>query len=254
MDTTILLKLLISAIAVSLFSFFRSLPSIETVEELFIYAYGTIDVSIIIWVIPVVMWLLPLLLLNFFLGDYVFNQLRQVATNIFTRTSKRDIWLLNQIFSLIIYVLFFQIALFITTFLLALIFGIPLGTLSDCIFILSQEFSLMTLGYIVSILLINILSLILDSVLSSALVLSGNLVFILSAGFLYKESILNDSIAKWFPFIQGVYGWKVSVFMGTEPFNLHLQNGVRFAAVYLLVAGLLVMLLGIWKIKKVDIY
>ena len=63
-----------------------------SLRELFLFVYGSIEPSSIKYISPLIMWMYPLFLLVFYLGDDIQNFYRTNAKYIFTRTQNRISW------------------------------------------------------------------------------------------------------------------------------------------------------------------
>ncbi|WP_223066070.1 hypothetical protein [Paenibacillus caui] len=253
-DISLLLKLLGWSLLLALLSVLRFYPSSASLEDLMISAYGTIDVYAVQTVIPVFMWILPFLVSNFNFGEHIAKQLDRHAVYLFTRTARRKSWLVKQAMYLSHYVIVFQLLLQGSTVLLGYISGLKAASLFTLWEVTIGITALLSLSGILLVLTINFLSLSLSAVVSSVLVLSYQLIALFTAGSLLRVSTAYYTQLKWMPLTQGVYGWQASIFTGTEKVKSYLGDGVRFAGCYMIVAIIVVLLIGLRKINRLDIY
>ncbi|OXM16589.1 DUF2705 family protein [Paenibacillus herberti] len=247
----ILLKLTIWGILLALFSVLRVHGSNQSLDDFISSAYGTINLSNVQNVIPVLIWMLPLLVLNFILGDYIDKQLNQHAVYIFTRTEKRKEWLTAQAISLFSYVIYFHILL--QVFLVTFGYVSGFRALSPITMWGNVVLGMITffLSNILAVFIINLLSLRMNTVPSAAFIIAYQSVVLYLSGIMLKNSSSSYDLIKWFPLTQGVQGWDGYAEMRVSEFSL---EGSLFALVYLVTALLIVYLIGLFVIQKRDFY
>lgn len=246
-------KMLLSSLLAAGFQFFRFYEPHMSMEQLMLQTYGIIYVREIKWGVPVMVWLIPLFLNIFFLGEYVLARLGQ-TTYIFTRTSNRVNWLLQQLFRLSGYVFCFHASLMIATGLFGLLWNLHIDSIRDVVVITVQQMVLLTLSCIVSITIVNVCTLAFHPVLSSTLVITLNVISLMISGALLHVSTDYDALVKWLPFTQSIYGWQMSMWHGMDHLSTVRYDLCGFAMLYLVGLGLIVVLVGMWRIHKMDIY
>lgn len=255
-------KLLMSGAGVALFFVLSNIRLAEayhykSLEYILIMSYGYLDINTIKYVIPVLFWMAPQIFLLYFLGDYISKNLSQNAVYIFTRTDQRKTWFIAKIITLFLYVLFYYTIQILVACFVGSVLGYEILNLNEGISLILGELALQVLLNYMIILLINVLSLQIDVIFSSVLVLVGN------ASCLFFSQFINEffngmvGIVKWMPFTQGILAWHADVaavagVQGLSSFQVS-DFSIGFSIVYMGVVSIVCILLGIRKIKKMDI-
>lgn len=244
-DIKLLLKLLLWGVSLAVFSFYRTLNYGFDLEGIIMESYGNINRESITWVIPLFIWLLPLLILNFYIGNHIHKQMGEHAVYIFTRTNKRIGWFLQQVTTVLIYILFFQIVVYATTLSLGVLYNLSPVNIPSFLVLILQIFIFSTLGLVVSILLVNVLSIIMNVIYSSSLIIALNFLFILIGGIWGRDT--NFNFTKWLPFTQNIVGWQSEDLLHIKMSDLY------FPFFYLATFLIVIVLFGCWRIKNQDI-
>ncbi|MDD3314628.1 MAG: DUF2705 family protein [Syntrophaceticus sp.] len=255
------LKLFLSGGLIAIFlgfyySQFAEMYQFKSLELMLILAYGNLYIEEIVFIVPVFLWMVPLIVIIFFLGDYIHRNFDQNAAYIFTRTARRSLWLIGQAVNLFLYILIyyiFQIAVFCVV---STVLGFSMFSWDVGIMLIVSELALLVLSNYMIVLLINVLSLFkLNSLFCVAITLTTNIVCIFLSAILYKFYTKNIAIIKWLPFTQGILTWHSGISSVADffPFNIP-HFSILFSIVYLIIICLLLLFCGVCKIEKMDIY
>lgn len=254
-------KLIITGVLVSLFYFFMNqkvvaLSADNSLEYLFLFSYGHVDLQGVQDLIPVFFWIAPQLILLYFLGNYISVHLEQNAVYIFTRTHQRSTWLLAKVFTLCLYVLIYYFIQFITLWIVASSFGFQMNDPQGGIPLILEEFTLLVLLNILILLMVNILSLKISSLLAYTIVTGGNIASLFFSYFL-NEYQVGVGLIKWFPFTQGILSWHSQI---PSSLTRHLPNlfylqdfSILFSTLYLVISSAILLVIGVKMLEKMDL-
>lgn len=262
MEFSMLRKLLVSGAGVALFLVLSNIRLAEayhykSLEYILILSFGYLDIDTIKYVIPVLFWMAPQIFLLYFLGDYISRNLSKNAVYIFTRTDQRKTWLIAKVITLFLYVLFYYTIQILVACFVGSTLGYEILNWKEGISLILGELVLQVLLNYMIILLINVLSLQIDVIFSSVLLLVGN------ASCLFFSQYINEffngmvGIVKWMPFTQGILAWHsdaaaVSDVQGLSSFQIP-DFSISLSIVYMGVVSIVCIFWGIRKIKKMDI-
>ena len=127
---SLLLKLLLAGALLSLFLglyHHQALVSfLHSLECLFFLSYGEVSITEIKFLFPLLLWLLPQVVLFYFIGSELGTDLERNAVYIFTRSQQRKEWLLAKSLTLFIYILVYFSVQFLVLWAFAAIQGIHL--------------------------------------------------------------------------------------------------------------------------------
>lgn len=221
-----------------------------------IYNFGYLDPYSIKFLIPVIIWLFPLLFLIHLVGNSIYNDSQKKLIYIFTRTDKRTKWFIRQTANLFLNVLFFFGIYFLSTIIVGLINKLGIYSTKDVLIIL-LVFLVLVLGSFLLLLLINLLSFYMKITYSYIVVLSIFIFLIMTTGMIFEFfSSFVDSI-KWLPtshFVMSWYDNNLLVEIQNELYINHIEGfNLKFVILYYLIFLLMIMFLSLRKINKADI-
>ena len=227
---------------------------IDSLEAIFIFSYNILGIADLLSRVHIfLLWFFPLLYVLYRFGTVVSNDLNHRGSMIFTRTTQRNRWFVNLSVNIWIAILVF----YGIQYLLMICMGLIVGYASTAIsfLIIFSQFILTTLFAYSLALLMNILSLSLDSIYSLFIVIFVNIGSILLTFFLLNlQSFSRYWIIKLFPTTQSMIifhtdDWLPQLYMlgyfGKFP--------VVSSFLYLIILILILNVLGIKKIKTMDI-
>lgn len=262
LETGVLQKLILSGASLALFFSLYHVRSLEimgcrSIQCLFVLSYGDLKIEAIKYVIPVIFWIAPQVVLIYVLGDNVASDLGRNSAYIFTRTDRRKQWLLAKMFNLFLYIFIYFAVQFVIVGLVGILSNLETENLIQGLTMILGEFILVLLLNYFIVLIINILSLKISVIYSSAIVLAGNLGTIFASAFLYEYSRKQVEIIKMMPFTQGIFLWHsdVSWFVRRmSGFVPHFSDyGIIFSMGYLLFLCVVSIIWGIYQIQRMDI-
>lgn len=254
LERKLLWTLAIWAVMIAILASVRFIDIQVNVTQLLVQTSGLLDVSEVKWMIPVLSWLLPSIVMQYYLGDYISSKLDRHAVYLFTRTSRRGRWFISEFYDIVQYILFFQLVEMAAVVCIGLMSGMNIGAKTALVTTGLEMYVLSALGMIVTVLCINVLSLCISSVISAVIVLLTNVVCILSAASLYDHFPGDSHFIRWIPFTQQVYGWQYGIYERTDKVDLSHPVSYMFAFVYLIGAVSVMLWAGLWMIQRKDIY
>lgn len=254
LEGKLLLALALWAVVIAVLVGIRSIHVRPDAELFLVQTLGILDVATISWIIPVLLWLLPMIVIQYYLGDYISRKLDNHAVYLFTRTSKRGQWFIGECYNVIKYILFFQLIEIAAVVSVGIVIGVHIEDKIPFVMTIFEIYVLSALGLMVSVLCVNVLSLFISSVISSIIVFLANVVCIMSAGYLYDNLPSHNNVVQWIPFTQNVYAWQYSIYSSTDEIDFSHPSGYIFALAYLIIAGSVILFSGLLIIKNKDIY
>ncbi|WP_054949330.1 DUF2705 family protein [Numidum massiliense] len=261
LEFAILRKLLIAATLLAVFfslynSRLATIHACDTIQCLFVLAYGDLNIEAIKYVIPVIFWLVPQIVLLYLLGDYITRDLEQHAVYIFTRTERRTSWLLAKLVNVWLFVCFYFAVLLLVTAVVGTIFGFRLAIGAPDIALIVYEYALLVLLNVMNLFLINLLSLKINVTFSTVSVLAVNIGCLFCAQWLYEFYPDRLAIVQWLPFTQGILSWHSSLLPTAhgELFPLHVPPlSPLFSIAYMLVICAVAIVIGNARFNKMDL-
>lgn len=258
---SLLLKLLLAGALLSLFLGLYHHQALgplfcTSLECLFFLSYGEVSITEIKFLFPLLLWLLPQVVLFYFIGNELGTDLERNAVYIFTRTQQRKEWLLAKSLTLFIYILVYFSVQFLVLWAFAAIQGIHLVDQQQGLVLILSLLSLLVLLNVMMLSLMNFLTLITNHITAFTIVFTSNIGSLFLSAFLY-ESTWRISIIQWLPFTQGILAWHSTIPAGVNPLllqNLSLsQFTIPFSLIYLVVLTTLFVIFGIQRIEKMDL-
>lgn len=265
-EDTLLKKLSLSAICLSAVSGFYNIYMLkqrnlyfpdnhETFYDFISNILEYLNIHEIKYVFPVLIWLFPMLILTYFLSDYIGTDVREKGSIIFTRTNSRGKWFSKKCGSLIFYILSFYLIYILMLILIWSLMGTGFnGENTTSVIKLSV---LNILFGIMTIVVMNVLSLFIKPTYSMIAVL---LVYMVNTFFVSWAVEHNDNvlpIVKYTLTAQGMYLWHSDVALpgGIEFQNfMHLQGfGITGSVLAIIVIISIAYFMGFTKIREMDI-
>ncbi len=255
-----------SSAIILLSSFFISIYNISqltnykisnfSLSHFIIYNYGYLNPLSIDSLIPVIIWIFPLLLLIYFLGDSIYDSIFNKSIYVFTRTDKRMKWFLKQSIKLFFNVFFFYVLYFFATILVGFINNLHVITLSDVLVILNI-FLHHVFGSYILLLLITLFSFYIKIGYSYITVLSMYIFLLMITGIIYEYLPSYITVIKWLPTTQFLFIWHEDSLLNDFR-NALFVNSLEgfdyiFSFIYYSIFLLLIMVFSLRKVNKIDI-
>ncbi|WKV09332.1 hypothetical protein Q2T46_02425 [Thermoanaerobacterium sp. CMT5567-10] len=230
----------------------------DTLEGLLLLSYGFLEIESIIYVVPVIIWILPQIHLTYLLKDYISDSIETSGAYIFTRTKKKYRWMLGRVLELFCNVAMYYFVQFTFVALIGIIKGLSPSRGYIGLTIIFTEFVLVCLLNFFYVALINIGALRMKVTYSYFFTIFLNIFLILFAGFLYQFDASKIYLIKYLPPSQGILTWHSFGDIADkyqEAFRFTVQNfSPLFSAIYLIVASMILIVYGNFRLKNMDIY
>lgn len=258
---SLLVKLLLAGALLALFLGFYHRQTLDpfsciSLECLFFLAYGDVKITAIRYIFPLLFWLLPQVVLFYFIGSELGTDLERNAVYIFTRTQQRKTWFLAKFLTLSLYILLYFSVQFLVLWIVAGISEIHLTDQPQGINLILSELSLLVLLNVMMLSLMNFLTLITNQITAYTAVFASNIGSLFLSAFLY-ESTWGIPIIQWLPFTQGILSWHPNIPARINPMLLQdlplPQFTIPFSLLYLVVLTILFVILGMQRIEKMDL-
>ncbi|ADY54480.1 hypothetical protein Sgly_0109 [Syntrophobotulus glycolicus DSM 8271] len=230
----------------------------KTLEELLLLSYASLELESMIYIVPVIFWILPQLHLTYLLKDYIPDNLENSAVYVFTRTKKKGRWLLTKIWHLFFYVVIYYFIQFISVAVIGMLEGLSFSHGHIGLFLVLTEFALVCLLNFFYVIFINIGALKIKVIHSYFFTVFINIILVLFAGFLYEFEIQKIFLLKYLPPSQSILAWhSLEGIAGNYPdvFRFTIQNfSIGFSMLYLIGFSIIIILYGNYRLKNMDIF
>ncbi len=228
-------------------------PNIEvSFNDFYVKTLGYLDIYSIKHVYPVIIWIFPIIILGYFLSDYMIFDIKTRGSIIFTRTEKRGQWFLHRTLDISGYIALFYIIYSITEVAIGRIFIEKV----DLFFV----FSLTLLNFLFAfgtIFLVNVMSLFINSQYAFWGLLTLYMMNVLHAGFIVESPDMNLNIIRYMPAASGIFIWHESKLLkagGMFENTIYLEGFLlQESIIALIILVVLTYILGRFKIVKKDI-
>ncbi|RBP44143.1 hypothetical protein DFR81_10588 [Garciella nitratireducens] len=227
-----------------------------SLRELFLFVYGSLEPSSIKQIFPLIMWMYPLFLLVFYLGDDIQNFYRTNAKYIFTRTQNRIKWSIIHLIRLVINIILFYIFQNLGTFIIGLIKGAEVSLLDiQIVFII---FITQAAAGFFLLLIINLLTFFIKITYSYIILFSVSFFSFTLTGIIYEYASDLFHFVKWLPTSQFIIGWHD--LNGIKDFQLKMSISYiqgfssAFTFMYLFIGISVLSIIFISRTNRMDIY
>lgn len=227
-----------------------------SLSELFLFIYGSLEPSSIKYIFPLIMWMYPLFLLVFYLGDDIQNFYRRNAKYIFTRTQNRKNWAVTHLIRLVVNIILFYIFQDLGSIAIGLIKGVQVSLLDiQIVFII---FITQVVSGFFLLLMINLLTLFIKITYSYIILFSIYFFSFTLTGIIYEYALDLFHFVKWLPTSQFIMGWHN--FNGIKDFQLkmaipYIQGfSPAFTFIYLFIGVSILSIAFIRRTNRMDIY
>ncbi|MFD1408084.1 hypothetical protein ACFQ49_07950 [Kroppenstedtia eburnea] len=258
---SLLAKLLLTGASLAVFLGFyhiqtMSALSCNSLECFFLLSYGNVGITEIKYLFPLFFWILPQVILFYFLGSELASDLERNAVYIFTRTHQRKEWFLAKSLTLSLYVLLYFSVQFLVLWMIAEVRGIHPADLQKGTLIILSEISLLVLLNVMILSMLNLLTLTTNHITAYTVVFASNIASLFFSTFLY-ESNWGIDIIQWLPFTQGILSWHQDIPASINPMIVQdlpiPQFTILFSLLYLVALTTLFMFLGTQRLEKMDL-
>lgn len=225
-------------------------------RELFLYAYGNLDPGSVKLLFPLILFLYPLLLLVYYLGEDMQNFYRTNAKYVFIRTQNRTSWSIMNLIRLFVNTILFYLFQDFGTLLVGLIKGLQISlpdVQAGWIIFATQVVSSFFL-----LLVINLFALFIKVTYSYVIVFSLCFFSFASTGMIYEYAPDFFPFVKWLPTSQFILGWhdlsKIQDFQSKMDIPCIQGFHPAFSFIYLLIGILILSVAFIVRTNQMDIY
>jgi hypothetical protein len=231
--------------------------SCDGLECLFFLSYGYLSITEIVYLTPLLIWILPQIVFLYLVGNDLQMELQRTTVYVFTRTKKRVHWFMGRSIRLFFYVISYYGLQFFVLYGLAVIQGHDSNQGIGTVHLIFSLFLLTVLYNGMISQMIHTLLLYTNLVIAFTAVFTVQMVTLFTCVLLHEiESGL--SAMKWLPASQGVFAWHSQVpstirEMLYDPFFLP-DFTILFSVIYLGTTTIGLVVWGISRIKQMDIF
>lgn len=257
-DINIIKKILISLIY-SIFIGILTIPTLEmlnytNMEILIMNIFGHIELEDIIYLTPILTFIIYLIYISYILADYMVKDLNERASYVFTRTKQRNKWFLIKCLNLFIYIFLYYALHFTVVVIMGMIYKLEITAAT--FFTIVEIFCLITLFSYFIILIVNTFSLYIDVFKSYALINIINIISLLIS-YIFATTSEHTRIITLLPVAQGIASWHENMIPTMQRgyiFDFYISNfNFMYSVGYLFLLCAICIGIGISRVEKMDI-
>lgn len=228
-----------------------------SIEALLITAYGQLGMNEIKYFIPVIIWMIPQFVLLYLTGEEWSKQLEHRAVYIFTRMSRRSLWLRSAVMDLWIKVVYFFIVQFLVLAAAGWLCGLRGSEGKNMLLTVMLEFLLLILYNFCLVLGQNVLSLYTGPMVTFLMITVFVLLQVIAVGALYEYAPEAIGLGKYTLFAHSIVLWHesplLSPIVGLFSGEIVAGMNILFSIIYLGLVCVLLLALARSRIEKMDI-